>query len=458
MTLSLLTKLSGPKLARAKQESGGRRGLYGVGSALQISPTQALLIANRRVVGEGVIDLEDGADGFIFDSLDGLERLVSTPLARNEPGIHPRSGRNLLMVAYLGSGGFVPLGARLPCGAPHPAAGTGFAIATYVGYPAELPEGHPPKGDIHRFHELIQLRFDGKALRVAERVRFDGAGLIPGRMILNRPINNAIADDDGLVAALVGGPMAAGDPGAEGRIATSHGAGDRVLGRNYGCAFCRWQFGKNGWRPVDFVPVSGPDMAFEPSMVRDLDGCLLMAVRGQKSKAPPGEQHDGIENTYHHFRVYRSADNGRTWRSLLHLPLARSNSPVVLNMTAQGTPFLTANPYNDRALRNKLWLWPLSGDRRDVLDPVSVLEGDRHFGRPRPFAPPNEKLDNDWWIDHPIGATIRLGDGRWHNLLCFLVTDAAAHMTRQEPPPQAGLWIEEVADSLEGERAPWSLE
>jgi hypothetical protein len=139
--------------------------------------------------------------------------------------------------------------------------------------------------------------------------------------------------------------------------------------------------------------------------------------------------------------------------------MRRSHSPVTISMTASGTAFLSANPLGTPPLRKTLGLWPLSEDRRSVGDMIPVLEGDRHFGRPRPFAPPHEKLDNDWWLDHPIGETVRLADGCWHTLLCFRVTDAVAHMTRQGPVDQAGLWIEEVVDDRSGGlHVPWRFE
>ena len=61
------------------------------------------------------------------------------------------------------TGAFVPLGAKLDDGSPHPAAGTGFALsatATFSGDRSEMLK------DGDQWIEFLQLRWDGSKLAV----------------------------------------------------------------------------------------------------------------------------------------------------------------------------------------------------------------------------------------------------------------------------------------------------
>jgi hypothetical protein len=429
---------------------------------MQVSPTQVALMANRRVVGEAVIDFEDGSDACVFDSLAGVASATAMPLERTEDGTHPRTGQRLVMVSYAIAGGFVPVGARLEDGVPHPAAGTGFFISTRLGFPADFSDRHPPHGDVHATHELVQLRFDGRSLTVGSRTPLDG---VPptgaGVHVVGHPITAAIPDGRDLVSGLIGAPA---EPTADGAacIPCSHPHAHAVFGRNYGSGFCRWQYGPRGWRLASYRPVTGADMAFEPSLVRDADGSLLMAVRGKGLKEPPGFVTEGLENTYEHFRVYRSTDAGATWASVLHLPRIRNATPVVLNRTVGGTPFLAANPWRrgvdsrgrtipSTRWRDRLSIWPLTADRTGVEAPVCVVDMTEHFGPPRPIDGPHMIHDNTWMADHPIGSVCRLADGAWHALMAFRVSDMAINAGgAAEPACPAGTWIEEI----EGDASP----
>ncbi len=452
-----MTLGQGPSLAKPVDSGGAWKTVYGVGMPFQVSPAQAAVIVNRRIYNVAAIDFEDGGDLLVFDSLDHLDPASAVPLSRTETAVNPATCRRAAMVSYQSAGGFVPLGAKLEDGSPHPAAGTGFALSTHIAYPQDPATGRilRPNGEIASHQRIAQLRFDGNTVRVTGIRQFAGGDFLPGYTLLNRGISVAIPDGADLLNGVVVGPMtrAAGPDGV--CIPTGHPHGHPRFGRNVGSALCRWQFRGGVWVPSAVVPVSGPDLSMEPSLVRDADGSLLMAVRGKGLEDPPGAVHDGLENTFCHFRVYRSVDGGTTWTSVLHIPLARAATPVVLNRTAGARPFLAANPYTRDRLRDTLCLWPLEPDRLGVEPLVCTLDANARFGPPRPIAADAMHDGNQWMVDHPVATVCRLGDGRWHCVLCFRVSDKGVNTAGVAPSEWNGTWISEVTVEGEGALPPW---
>lgn len=456
--------LSGARLKAGRGPAGPWPVHYGVSSLMQAAPDTFLLIANRRVVRMPVVDFEDGADGFIAGSLADLAAAEPVPLLRTENAVDPETGVALWRIGFLVTASFVPLGARLADGRPHPGAGTGFAIATFMGIPQSIE--HVLPRDFRKTNELLQLRYDGRQLTVTDRTRFPGYGLIPDLEIRMHPLNAGVPDGADMLTGLVVSPIVTEGMKPPYTIPIDHPQAHPVFGRNSGCACCRWRFDGARWMAHQVSMVTPPDLSVEPSLIRDRDGSLLMSVRGKGLKEPAGSVHDGLENTYEHFRVYRSTDNGATWSQHLHLPCKRNATPVVLNRTAGGKPYLAANPYGKEFdgegrripstfLRNTLCLWPLTPDRRDVEAPVKVLDCTERFGPPRAFGEASPKRRNGWNVDHPVGNVVRLADGRWHNLLCFRVADSALNMGGQDAPEPGGAWIEEVTEEGETPRPEW---
>jgi hypothetical protein len=465
--------LSGPRLGHPVDPQLRDNHIYGVPALYQVSPTAALCIANIRVIGAGQVDFENGADAIVFDSLDAIDATKAVPLVRNVAVVDPDNGTRLVMVMHAPNGGFVPLGAVLPDGRPHPAAGTGFGIAVASRHYETAPLGATPttvKSSVRGYLILLQYRYDGATFTVVSSRRIDHADFFPGWLTFGRGLAAAIPDGEDLLFGLVAGQD--NDTARAhrelvkqaGRPAHPHAHGP--LGSCYGSVCSRWRYGKDGWQPVSYAPVSavGPDMAGEPSMVRDLDGSILFSVRGKGSNAAPGECDLGLENTYEHFRVYRSRDNGATWERAIHLAEVRSPTPVVINCLANGQPYLAANPFKPlmkddegrtiykTRVREELMAWALTPDRRGVEKPVMLLDANARFGKARQY--PEIGHANHWHLDHPEGGVIRLRDGRWHALLAFRFTDTALCGFGIPPPPQAGAWIEEIECAGEA-RAPW---
>jgi hypothetical protein len=476
LVMKMTMTLSGPRLTRPsdqgsklKQGAGWAIG-YGICSAFQVSATQAALVVNRRVTNMPVTDFEDGADLVVFDSLSRFTPGPVLPLMRTDEVVHPDTGRAMFRIAHMSTGGFVPLGARLADGRPHPAAGTGFVLGSYKEHPADLSVRTVGPGHYWaEAYELVQLRFDGQGMRAVDRRAMTAPeGFINGYQYVWHGLSPAIPDGADLLTGLTVGPVAPGTTTTSSMIPTVHPHGHPTLGRNVGSGLCRWRYGPEGWQPSAFIPVTGPDMAFEPSLVRDADGALLMSVRGKGLKEPPGSIQDGLENTFEHFRVYRSADNGRTWETAIHLPRRRCASPVILNRTAGGRPYLAANPYESgpdsrgrpilsTSRRRTLCLWPLTADRTGVEEPVCVLDADREFGPPRPLGN-DAGHDNLWMLDHPMGSVCRLADCQWHAVQCFRVTDKAVTFGGAGAADQAGAWVEEVSAGTETPILAWQFD
>ena len=169
-----MTDRGQPALQYPAEQEGNLTLCYGFGAPLQLAPETAGILANLRVCardGKGIpdYDVEAGADLVLFDRLDRIRPEGAVPLFRNHAEAHPRTGEPLIMVKYLGQGGFVPLGARLPDRRPHPHAGTGFGLCYCLGIHADTYTWQFDfSGDIpfHEYLELQQYAYDGRTFRV----------------------------------------------------------------------------------------------------------------------------------------------------------------------------------------------------------------------------------------------------------------------------------------------------
>ena len=418
----------------------------------QVASTVAAITCNiKPSFGLGQ-DFENGADIILFRDRLKVDTHHAIPITRNEEGKNPNAGgKAALLVKYPDPVGFVPLGARRPDGTPHPHAGTGFGTARASAWPlddsalVETPERRGRKtfegNQYYMYWELFQFKYDGHSFEVIGKEKLASDEVIPGWVMSCPALTNAIPDGDDLLTAMSGGRP----------------------GRPHGAGVVRWKRIANIWRPVSFQLVTGEEGAsrtkeltekghgetfegaIEPSLVRDVDGELMLSARGRR-------------NTGHPIRVWKSSDQGQKWKLAVFCG-GISSAPVSLNRAADGTPYIAANRYQyqthvkgmpsipyfvgpdgkprpDGGTRETLVLWPLN-EARDALEiPVIARDCLAEFG-----PPPHGTL---WSVDHPSAMTVRLADGQWHNLIGYRIFEKEENTHFVDPTPHTGAYLEEV--------------
>jgi hypothetical protein len=126
---------------------------YELGTLFQLDAEHLLLVASMRE--QGGHDFEVGNDGFIFKDLSEIAAERAIPLNRLEPNYQFKSGKGSGVLAkFPGSGAFVPLGAKLENGDPHPGAGTGFLLTTCQAFLADRSEAAPDADEFVQFQQL----------------------------------------------------------------------------------------------------------------------------------------------------------------------------------------------------------------------------------------------------------------------------------------------------------------
>lgn len=384
----------------------------------QISPTEVAVPLNRLATGIHTVDFGLGFDLAILDRLDGPAKAI-LPMERTAFERHPRTGKPVQMSRWAPHGSFVPLGAKRPDGSPHPHAGTGFGVCLILAFPCDeqgnlTTRMYCDTDDVYMSHELVQFRYDGQRLSVEHRERVEGNQFIPGWKLTQAGLDLAIPDGDDL---LFGSTAAADKPD------------------NCQCGLARWQRVDGKWRMKEFVPVATEPGVYytEPTCTRDVDGSLLFCARA---------------NRRHTIQVWRSTDGGREWKCLFTADKMRPLTPITINSTGDGRVYIAANPYcpDDldsrgikryaNALREKIFMWPLSGDRTRLLDPIVFRDGPAEFG-----IPPSGSI---WAIDHPLSTTARLADGKWHHLVSYRLLDLAEILEHAPQTPLTGSYIDEI--------------
>ena len=378
---------------------------YGLGLPLQVSRDQVAIILNIRRDKMPYVDFEAGSDAVVLSGIPD-ESSPSTELSRNHRE-HAHGAGELVIVKYPTTGGFIPAGSKLQDGSSHPHAGTGFGIIHAIGFPLttldprkrlRLPEDH------YEFAEIQQYRIEGRRLTVERSDRYQPGTLPAG--VSHRGTSFTAAVPKGLDLLF----------------------GMQNLDGTSGVA--RWVRGDRGWLPAEFHPVSGAGDSIEPSLIRDNGGSYLFSARGESGDA------------IHAIRVWGSPDC-LDWESMIDDPWMIGRNPVTINRAADGTPYIAANPFlRDRhepyryGERGVLNIWPLDSSRRKLKDPISVCDGDKHFGE--------SPSGRGWYIDHPNGQTVRLADGRWRHILVYRVADRGEVSYGTDPVPVTGCHMAEV--------------
>ena len=422
-------------LSSVASQPAGQEWVYQLAIPFQLSPTEVGLMVNIRRGSVRTVDLEIGSDLVIADRLDpgcdgpgcgdpsrgdsghGDTGLADTgrvvPLSRGVEGPHPLSGRPTFFARYPLIGGFAPLGARRADGSAHPHAGTGFSVSTVIGFPTDRHVGgHWELPEEERYHavEIQQYRYDGAEFALVESRAVALDDVLPDWRFCGPGLCSAVADGDDLLS-----PCSA-----------SQGSNAARAG------LLRWQRLDGVWRPAAFDPVTPADRSYEPTVVRDVDGALLFTARG------------GAD--IHAIRLWRQGDPHAPWENVLTVPAMRSETPVSLNCAADGTAYVAGSPHRERdslgnalhtvEMRESLLLWPLSEDRRALLDPVVARDCPAEFG-PAPRG-------SIWRADHPVGLTALLADQQWRHLLCYRVLARGECVSDHPVTARTGTHVEEV--------------
>lgn len=361
---------------------------YELGKLLQLDSERVLLVASMRE--QGGHDFEVGNDGFIFQNLSDIAPDRAIPINRLDPNYRFKSGKGSGVLAkYPANGAFVPLGAKLENGDPHPGAGTGFLLSTCKAFLPDRSE-IAPKAD--QFLEFLQLKWEKGELTVTKSE-------------LPEPIQQKLT-----------------------------GVGFNCLPKGHG--FLCPLFSAEGITVVNFEFGGGQ---WKPTATGKPFYTLKWNPPGNPF-AMAGESEPSLRKTEEGYLVYtRGADGrGRMYRSIEGLDYYfifdhwNWTVPQVLNQGLDGSLYLVTNT-GPGWLRNPLLAYALQGIK--FVDPV-IIHDEKEIGDDRGKEVP--------FCDHGVAENVFL-NGRWRHLLCYRVCDLRETNGEGAPPrPQTGLYLAEL--------------
>jgi hypothetical protein len=401
---------------------------YALSSPFQVAPRVAGTYLNFKICCGPGQDFEGGSDIVLFDRLGELRANSPLKVARNYLEPNPNlDGKICQMVAYPGNVGFVPLGAKLPDNRPHPHAGTGFVLTDPLAWPTDRSNGYLTDLDRigiaayvgkkrYRVLELYQLTYDGAKFTVDRREVIQAADLAPGFRFEAAGMGCAIADGNDLICGIK--MTKSGDSAAS-------------------AGLMRWRRVDGAWRPAGYEMITPADDSLEPSVIRDLDGSLLVCARGPRSMGPP-------------LRIWRQSAAGEPWKLVINLDRLVPSTPIALYRAVDGTPFVATNVFQppsrpdrkmietagSRGPRSTLCIWTVN-EKRDGLDAQLIARDPRvEFG-----VPPHGTV---WALDHPMASPVRLADEQWHCLMGYRLLEWKENTHYIPPSPQTGSYLDEV--------------
>jgi len=410
----------------------GKTGITGlVGACFQVAPGVAAIAINLRMVGKNVCDFELGHDIYLFESPERIFEHEPLTFLRAFGGKHIEDGSDIFYSRYDGTIGFVPEGATLPDGRPHPHAGTGFCIGTAIALPAEVSQGKHIDvygGNKGFFMFLTQLEYRNGTLRQKSLKIMRDKDFIPGG-----------------VGCGLGAPVFDGED-----ILLPYSTAKPA---DFGLGLLRMKRGPDGdWGPGGFemiAPEKGdcPPLFTHPSPGDGLSGCEPSAARiangeivftcrewGDKPWDPEPLAASRV-------RLWR----GRPFRQVYEKPFFHTLSPITVSATWAGVPYLLANPYTQVSFRGKqipslnlretLLLYPLEGENLTPGEPVVLCDSLKEFGNPGPD-------DACWFVDHPMGWRLN-PEGRNRDFVTWRVFNLREAQGK-EPSPYSAAWITEL--------------
>jgi hypothetical protein len=355
---------------------------YELGKLLQLDRDHVLLMASLRE--QGGHDFCIGNDAIVFRDLSEIRPERATPLNRLDPHYRLKSGAGTgVQAKFPASGAFVPLGARLADGLPHPAAGTGFAFSATATFSQDRSE-ELKDGD--KWIEFVQLRWDGKQLTAKGDPLPDS---LFGVHVINQGFQ-CVPQDTAMLCPLVS---------------------------DKGILVVRFEASGGAWRPVKAgTPFFTNPSEWEPSL-QFHDGEYRLWTRSRDGRG----------------RMYRSSD-GLNFRLLFDQKT--HTVPQVLNQGLDDGLYVATN-LGPGMLRNPLLAFAVNGlslvDQMAVHDEKQIHEDFSKTDRSKevPFA------------DHGVADNVFL-NGRWRHLLLYRLIDLRETNGEGAPPtPQSGLYLAE---------------
>jgi hypothetical protein len=295
----------------------------------------------------------------------------------------------------------VPLGAKLENGEPNPAAGTGFFLSTAMAFLPDRSDTHP---DNETFIELLQLHWDGKALKI------ESSALPDPPQGKYRDIGfNCLEDNGGALCPFTS---------------------------EQGLVVARFTYQSGAWRPAAYgKPFSTIETVTQWKTLTDSN---------KKYFSLEGELEPSLRKTEEGYLLYsRGSDqHGRFYRSEdgtnFHFISDRANLmvPQVMSQGLDGSLYLATNP-GPGWLRNPLLAYSLRG--LSFVDPVVIHDEKQiHDDKGK-----DKKGGETPFVDHAVGDSIMLG-GQWRHFLLYRVCDLHETDGMGAPPmPQTGLYLTE---------------
>ena len=346
---------------------------YELGYCVQLDPDHALLVASLDEQGGG--DLCVGNDAYVFKQLSDIRPECAIPVNRVDTSYKMRDGRTAFLAKFPAKTGFIPLGAKLPGGESHPAAGTGFLLSSCVTFSSDKTSALKAP---ETFIEMINIRWDGNAISFSEPAILRELHGLP--LNGDTGVTQFCPHDKGLLV-----PMGITKQGI--CVFYFEWDGEKWQAISHGTPFCT--------NPGSTKPaLPGEPWAYTPgeseASLRRSNGRYFLFARGTD---PVG-------------RLYGSS-NGLDYRLLCER--ASVTVPQVLNQGLDGSLYLATNP-GPGWLRNPLVAYDPTGEESDglILHDQEGIRDDQ--GSSIPF------------VDHAISVNVQL-EGRKRHLLFYRVCD-----------------------------------
>ena len=332
---------------------------YELGGCYQLDRDHCLLVASMDEQGGG--DLCVGNDAFTISKLSDAAASKAIPLNRAVKDYELTPGAEKTFLAkYPAVGAFVPLGARLADGKPHPAAGTGILFSCTSTFRADKTTQDEKS---KRMVEVLHLRWDGQNVQV-----------------LNREIISQLLDLE-----LTGSTPLASAPQDNGLLFSFGTVADGVV-------VYRFDWNGKEWSPTRHgKPFTKSHTETETSLRRQ-GNAYYVQTRCRNAEG----------------NLYRSTD-GLDYEFAATLD-SHAGCPKILNQGLDGSLYVACN-FSPGWVRNPLEAVPWEKDHFGTPFLLHDQDGVR-----------GDKGDSLPFVDHAVAENVFL-EGKWRHLIFYRLCD-----------------------------------